>query len=291
MAFEIRNGEYVINDHGKDVKFHFETNDGQVQMGNGQTLAQKEVVWDENTVYTNEMPTVSGIGGIGVGETFQDVPMKDLITKLLYPYIKPTISLNGTPNGGTYEKGQSVPSIVLNANVGKKSEKIKEVKFYKDSSIIHTESAPNENGGVTSHTYSTEAIVNDVTFKADCTDTKNSVVTSNVISFKFYYPAYIGEIDAASSTPTQEEIKALTKKVQAKGNLSNTYTITNKRMVIACPPGWTISKILDPNSFDVTSSFAQQSLSITGLDGTPQTYTVYVSEPTTQSNFKMTFNV
>ena len=62
-------------------------------------------------------------------------------------------------------------------------------------------------------------------------------------------------------------------------------------MVVATPPNWEIRKILDPNSFDVTSSFKKHIVSVTGLDGTAQNYNVYVSEPTTQTNFAMKFNV
>lgn len=111
------------------------------------------------------------------------------------------------------------------------------------------------------------------------------------MSYTFVYPLYIGSLDAGASNPTADQIKAMEKKVVNKANQSYTYTVDNKRMAIACPPGWRLSKIVDPNGFDVTSSFAVKTLSITGLDGTAQTYTVYVSEPTTQTGFKVAFNI
>lgn len=251
------------------------------------TEAQK-TQWDENTVYTNEMAMVSPLGGLSAGQTFDNMPINELLTKLLYPYVQPTISLSASPNGGAYEKGAKVSTVALTANVGKKSEKITEVKFFDGNAEIHNAEV-NANGGAHSFTVSTEFGVNK-TFKATVNDGKKTV-TSNQISFNFYYPAYIGALDASAEIPTQEQIKGLTKKVQSAGNLTYSYTVDTKRMVVATPPNWEIRKILDPNSFDVTSSFKKHIVSVTGLDGTAQNYNVYVSEPTTQTNFAMKFNV
>lgn len=251
------------------------------------TDAQK-TQWDENTVYTNDMAMVNSLGGLSAGQTFNNMPISELLTKLLYPYVQPTISLSANPNGGSYEKGTNVATVTFTANVGKKSEKIKEVKFFDGNAEINS-AVVNANGGAHTYTLSVPFGVNK-TFKATVSDGKKTV-TSNQISFNFYYPAYIGALDASAAVPTQEQIKGLTKKVQSAGNLTYTYSVDSKRMVVATPPNWEVRKILDPNSFDVTASFKKHTVSVTGTDGTAQNYNVYVSEPTTQSNFTMKFNV
>ena len=86
-------------------------------------------------------------------------------------------------------------------------------------------------------------------------------------------------------------IEGLTKKVEAKGNKSHAFTCDYKRMVFAYPKAHgKLKSIIDPNNFDVTGTFGVQEVSITGLDGTAQTYYVYVNSASTVSNFTMKFN-
>ena len=83
----------------------------------------------------------------------------------------------------------------------------------------------------------------------------------------------------------------MTKKIESKGNKSIAYTTNNERMVFAYPSSYgTIKSIIDPNNFDVTASFVRSTINITGLDGTAQSYYVYVNSASTQSNFTMKFN-
>ena len=61
-------------------------------------------------------------------------------------------------------------------------------------------------------------------------------------------------------------------------------------MVFATPAAnGVIKTITDPNGFNVTDTFTQTTVSITGLDGTAQQYYVYTSAPTTVSTFNMKF--
>ena len=180
--------------------------------------------------------------------------------------------------------------IALTATTTKKSEDIKKVEFLNGSAVLHTVSAPKAGGGKESYTWP-GPLNTDATLKARVTDAKDSTVDSNTIGYTFVYPVYIGALDAAAVDPTADQVKALEKRVVAKSNQQYTYTITDKRMCIACPPGMTVRQILDPNGFDSTSAFEVQKVSVTGLDGTAQEYTVYVGAPTSQSNYEMTFNI
>ena len=105
------------------------------------------------------------------------------------------------------------------------------------------------------------------------------------------YPYYFGVVAADKSSLTGDEIKAMTKKVEAKGNKTHSFTCNNERMVIAYPKAHGVLKtVIDPNGFDNFASFARTEVSITGLDGTAQAYYVYINGASTVNNFAMKFN-
>ena len=266
----------------------------QVQLLDENTGEVKEdvnVLTDAECVsYTNETPTVNAHGGIPAGTSFDNVSVKKMLDDILYPYTKPTISLSASPGAAVREKGTTLDSIQLTANITKKSENISKVEFLKDAGVVGTVASPKAGGGSETYTYD-DGVNANCAFKARVTDAKNGPVDSNTLSYTFVYPLYIGSLDASASDPTETQIEAMEKKVVSKANQSYTYSVDNKRMAIACPPGWTLSKIVDPNGFDITTSLAVKTVSIPGLDGTAQDYTVYVSEPTTQSGFKVAYNI
>ena len=82
----------------------------------------------------------------------------------------------------------------------------------------------------------------------------------------------------------------MTKLIQAKGEKSLAFTADNQKMVFAYPKSYgTLSKIIDPNSFDVTATWSYEEVNITTLDGTPVVYYVYTSKLVTVDNYKMKF--
>lgn len=102
------------------------------------------------------------------------------------------------------------------------------------------------------------------------------------------YPAYYGIIDTA--TPDASTVKGLTKKVSSKTDLVVSGPIANKRACVATPPGWNITSVLDPNNFENVGSFPATTIDIVCLDGTTQTYNLYVGPVTEQDDkFKYTF--
>lgn len=244
----------------------------------------------EIVTYIDEEPIISPIGGVSVGKTYPNGSVQQVLYDILHPYIEPIISLSASPEGGIREKGTTLNSIMLTANITKKSSSITKVEFLNEDVVINTENSPDSNGGTITYSYS-ENLSESTILRARVTDEKGSIIYSNDIEYTFLYPLYVGSLDGNISTPTADQIITMDKRIVEKSDQTYTYTIDSKRMCIACPPGWTLSKILDHNNFDVTASFTVQSLSITGLDGINQTYTVYISDVTTQNNFKIVFNI
>ena len=229
--------------------------------------------------YTNDTPTVSALGGIEAGETFDNVSITDMLTKLLYPYVAPTISLGSTVAKGYKEIGTSF-NATLTATAVKKSEAIKSVSIFKGDTVL----ASVTDGSLVATCQETN-ISDTVTYTAKVVDNKNKTVSAT-LAYTFVHPLFVGA--ATSATPTADEIKALTKVVTGKSNQNYTYTLNEGYMVYACPPGWTVKSITDPNGFDITNSFTMVTVNL-GTEEAPVNYNVYVSGVTTQSGFKVTF--
>ena len=253
--------------------------------------AEKKAQYDENTIFTTDMLTVNGLGGIAAGENLNDLPVQQLLTKLLFPYVAPQLSASSNPNGGTFEKGDNQTVTEITARITKKSEKITKLEFLDGSNVLEVvEDSTIENGGTFKHTANLTVDTNK-NFKVRITDAKGKAVEAGTGSFTFVYPYYFGKVAADKTTLTEDDIKSMTKKVEGKGNKSHSYTVNNERMVIAYPKAHGgLKSVIDPNGFDNTGAFAQSVISITGLDGTAQEYYVYVNGATTNTDFVMKFN-
>ena len=292
-AEQIRKAKYrVKNAQGQYEVVYLETSADQVE-----TDAERQFVteaekaqFNENTVYSNDMATVNALGGIAAGTTFDNMPVSEVLTKLLYPYVAPTVSASTSPNGGTFEKGNNQKVTKITANVTKKSERITKVEFFDGSTSLGVkEGSEVQNGGSIAITTDIAVSANK-NFKVTVTDAANKSYNVNTGSFNFVYPYYMG-VCAEGADINEALVKGLTKKVEAKGNKSNSFTCDYQRMVFAYPKAHgKLKSIIDPNNFDVTGTFGVQEVSITGLDGTPQTYYVYVNSASTVSNFTMKFN-
>lgn len=282
----------VKNAEGKYEVVYLETSADQVETDSERQFVSeaKKTQYDENTIYTNEMATVNSIGGIAAGTTFDNMPVNEVLTKLLYPYVAPTVSASSNPNGGTFEKGNNQTVTKITANVTKKSERISKIEFLDGSNVLETKIGSEiQNGG--SHAITTSIAVNsNKNFSVKVTDATNKVYTANTGSFNFVYPYYMG-VCAENAEINEALVKGLTKKVEGKGNKTHAFTCDFQRMIFAYPKSHgQLRQIIDPNNFDVTGTFGVQEVSITGLDGTTQAYYVYVNSASTVSNFNMKFN-
>ena len=247
-------------------------------------------------LYSNQTPIVQSHGGIAAGETFNNVPITEMIDKILYPWVAPVVSARvaAPANGGTFEKGNTQNVTSITVTVTKKSSDITKAEIFDGSNSLGSKTGAdldtlNSTGSAT-FTFPVDVDVTaNKSFQAKVTDAAEKVTTANTGSFSFVYPYYQGVVSADAAV-NETVVKDLTKIIQAKGTKAVTYTASNQKMVFAVPKAnGVIKTITDPNGFNVTDTFAQSEVSITGLDGTAQDYYVYVSNATTVSAFKMTF--
>lgn len=249
---------------------------------------QNKVV-NEAVHYTNETATVSALGGIAAGTTFDNMSIQDILTKLLYPYIKPTASVSVTPNGGTYERGTSVTVTALKVNATKKSSAIASVVAKNGATTLATVTEGVANGG-SFNCLPEEGITltSNTTFTGVVTDVDGGSASANSTTFTFIDPYYYGVV-ADGTTITSDILKSLSKDVKTKGNKTYSYTCAGECPVIAYPASYgALKSIMDPNNFENVAAFTQSSVTVETLGGNVEYY-VYVKTASTITNFAFTF--
>lgn len=297
LQFDLAVADYARADYsyvGEEDEFLFAIEDGYIKttwnigdlitssklnnMENGISLALEQSSAEIDLTYTSDRPSTVEIGGLPKGYTSDGISLVQLIDDMLHPYASPSISLSMSPSTTLYELGYVVSSIKLTTKTTVGSEKISKTTLLKGSTII----SESTNGDIT---LDVKNINSNTTFKASVYDGKKTV-NSNSLSVSFVDPIYIGSLSGI----TANNIKSMTKKVVNPSNQSFTYNINNKMMCIAFPSNWNLKNIIDPNGFDITSSFISQTINLYCLDGTNKTYTVYYSNLTSQNNFTVKFN-
>ena len=260
---------------------------------NAPDMALYAKVADEEAreVFTTEILTVNSLGGIAAGADLNGMTVREILAKLLYPYVAPTITVTGTPNGGVFEKGDAKEITNVRVSVTKKSERIAKVEVFDGSTSLGIKEGDEvATGG--SFNFAVTVPVNSVNkvLTAKVTDAANKTYTANTGAFNFVYPYYVG-IVAEDAVIDEALVKALNKNIEAKRNKTIAYNKKNKKMVFAYRKAYgNLKSVIDPNNFDVTGTFTKQEVSITGLDGSAQVYNVYVNGASTVSNFNMKFN-
>ena len=266
---------------------------GEVKLlSSSNMLDDAKAYTDEKTTFENGIKTVNALGGIAANTSLDGKSALEILDMLLFPYVKQTVSsVSGTPNGGTFEKGNTQTITQVKGTVTKKSKPITKVEILQGSTVLATKEGDEvKNGGIFIFTGLNVEVASknvQLTFKA--TDENGSTVSANTGAFTFVYPYYYGICDAGA-TIDEALVEGLTKDVKSKGVKAYTYSPNNQCAVIAYPKAHgALKSALDPNAFENISAFTRHEINITGLDGTAQAYYIYVSGAFTGSEFKYTF--
>lgn len=248
----------------------------------------------EVEMFSTDIVTVNALGGIKAGEDLDGLTTRQILNKLLFPYVAQTVDTpSRIPNSTTLEKGNDQTITSVSVKVTKKSEAITSVALYNGSTLLaeKTGSEVAAGGTFTFSGLSVEVPSTSVVLTVKVTDASGNVVSKNTAGWTFVYPYYMG-VCADGATIDEALVEGLTKKVESKGNKTDwNFTCDNQCIVFAYPKAHgVLKKIVDPNNFDITGSFARHEVSITGLDGTAQAYYVYVNGASTVTNFKVDFN-
>ena len=249
-----------------------------------------------DVTFKTDMLVPVALGGIEEGEDLNNLSVQEVLTQLLYPYVAPSASayLVYSPSGTVFEKGVNVEITAFKGSFVKKSEPIQSITFYDGSNILSEISENLVSNTIYTHNFNEPIIItsnlSNTRFRFGVVDETGKRVLANTTSINFYYPYYFGVVGDYVEDITSDLIIEMTKKVEAKGNKTHSFTTLNECMIIAYPKAYgSLRKILDQNNFDVTATFTKSEVVVIGLDGTEQKYYVYRNNASTVSNFKMTF--
>ena len=216
------------------------------------------------------------LGGIKNNQVFDKTPLADVIDMLLHPYEKPSMTLGINPAKTIYDTvSETLSSITINANVTKKSENIKEVRFYVDNVLVKTDTT-HPTGGLVSYAHTFSPATNKTfNVKIECEDIKgtSSKISANTNVY-FVGQSYYGVIedDGSDFTITETLIKGLsgtslkTKKALTYENINATFG----RIVYAypknLPTGGELTSIKDKGTgWSVFDSYAKQEVTVDGI--------------------------
>lgn len=257
-----------------------------------QEVEDRNAAIEDAAKFENGITTVNALGGIPANTSLDGKSVTEILDMLLFPYVKQTIgNVKGTPNGGTFEKGNNQVITAVSATVGKKSKPITKVELFNGStSLAVKEGDEVKNGGTfTFSGLSVPVNSTNVQLTVKATDENGSVVEGKTGAFTFVYPYFHGVCEAGAAVD-EALVEGLTKDVSGKAQKAYSYTTNNQCAVIAYPKAHGVLKsALDPNAFENIAAFTKHEVQVTGLDGTAQAYYVYVSGAFTGSGFKYTF--
>lgn len=267
-----------------------------------------ELEYDNAGVYSTDIPLPVDIGGFKAGDMPTGKTQSEMWDILLHPYVKPTINISVNPSSGMREYTNNITNTTITASVIEKSRPITKVEFLLNNSIIGTMTEPSSSSTdpVTKFktnkyifTYNeiissltTNGLASSRTINAKAYDSEGNTLSGNA-TYTFVSPMYVGYVDSTVSIMTDELVRSMTKKIQTKSDVSNTYTLTNKKIAFACPASFgELKSILDANGFENIDNFEKSTIDVTQYDNsTKVSYYVYImKKPANQlTNFKFTF--
>lgn len=279
---DVANSEIVIPE---STKVEASTTNGNIKVD-----GEEVKVYDD--IFVTDIKTINALGGIAAGADLNGMSTHEILNTLLFPYVAFTLgSVSRNAAAATLENGATQTLNSASISITKKSKPITSVKLLNGSTVLSEKTGDEVAAGGTI-TFSNLGITvsksNNPNLKFTVTDGQTST-DKNVGASTFVYPYYMGEC-AADAAIDETLIEGLTKKVESRGNKTVTHTCENGRMVIAYPKAHGVLKsILDPNNFETIGDYTRSEVSITGLDGTAQTYYVYASGAATVNGFKVQY--
>lgn len=228
----------------------------------------------EKTQYTNKKPTLVDHGGILAGSTFDKVDYDELITRVLYPYIKPEVK-NITEKTVVYERGWTQPVQEIKFTLKTMSHRITKLELFENGILIETESNPADGTKI----YARENLKENKKYVLRLTD-EDRVNEYNIVNIYFEHPNYYGIIPYVES-PNDANVRSASKRlVTPNTDLAYDVPKKDKQMIIfAMPDNWKNPvSIKDKNTLEYIDAFKYKTTSITCLDGSLVNYKIFFTD-------------
>jgi len=228
-----------------------------------------------NASYVRATPTSISVGGVPVGEIF-DNTIQNALDKILYPFIGSNLSL--TLNT-LREKGTS-QNIELTAIITANQDIISNISIMQGLTTLFT-------SGTNSFTYTDIGVSSDKTYTLQVAVQGGGAKIQNA-TVNFVAPTYFGVEAIGANGAT---IKTLTKNIFNKNTRTFTFSPTIQRMYYAYPASFGgLSEIKDQNGLIITDGWELQVMDITLANSSVESYNVYYNNSnTTLTNYEITF--
>lgn len=233
--------------------------------------------------YSNSQKLSNPTGDFDLNETFDNVPITSIITRLIYGYTKPSLTLTGT-NSGNIEVG-SITSGVLTLNITKGSREL-------DNTLDQTsELSFKSKVGIQTQTidFSTIKTVQSKSYYVTVYDKKSPRQSATGrVSYNFLLRRFHGTSNEIPSSINE------TGDLASKGEFSYSYTSNGSQFYwFAIPKEWNaVIRVIDPNQFDITDSFLSKEVQYTNKYNIESTYKIYYSKvKSILNNFKVTIKM
>lgn len=231
----------------------------------------------ETNFLTDSTPTPLTVGGILAGTTFSNDSVVDILRRILYPYIPPTVSIELIAIGDGYNNtGSSIIAEV--GNIGTFSYNYDISKKTNDiSSAISANLSPTPTTPITSSTISNILMLSSIadigtygslTFSLTVGDgTEYNTSTSELNKV---YPYFYGATTSIISPIGFNSAFAgkLTKNIKDKSDSTIALSGANSCVYFAYPIiHGILSSIIDSNGFDITQAFTYSTVSLSSPGG------------------------
>lgn len=229
------------------------------------------------------------IGTVTNGKTYaKGTKLEQIIRDMLIKYTPPAVSLSTTPSTRLYDiVTDSVATILLKANVARKTNPVTKVCFYVGDTLLNEITTGVASGGNFQFQYDpATAIRTDTTFKATATDGKQTTIST--FSIKFVGKSYYGICDASVSDPTETVIKSGTNNLKDTRNLTYSGITTDwGKVFYAYPKSFgALTYIKDEiNNINYFDSFQRSEVQVDGI----AYYCYTLIEPTGANDVQIVF--
>lgn len=193
-----------------------------------------------NVTEGTDTPLINGLGALKPGYVMAGKSVEQILKDMLLPYLKPTVSISASAGQATREKGTSYNLTSLTASVGKKSERISAVRFYKGNEELTPQVEVKPAGGNHVYTFGSAVVVSDAVarsqFRVEVEDVNgaSSKVSASLANDSWVDPYFYGL--SSELVITDDIAKAGAKDVSGKGNKTYSYGAQNNQaMFIAFP--------------------------------------------------------
>jgi len=226
--------------------------------------------------YTNSTPVPLQIGGILPGQTFSNVPLVQMLTELIYPYIKPSIdlfdfSLTSPDSGGYFNNNSTnlyseignttLGNFRYNYSITSHTNTITQVLVSPDggSALPTTPINGNESGFSSLNTSYVNGPIGSTIFTMTVSDATQSTVSSITVTrtYPFFYgTSMTATASAAGISSILGSLTKVTYPIPTGSALTIPLVGNGVCIYLVTPGNWgNLVSVIDNNNFDVTGSF------------------------------------